>query len=343
MSTIRLPAEWEPHYATWLAWPYGDESFMGRIPAAEAVYLSILKALTKAERVRLIVRPEQASEIVATLEKANISLAQVNLTEADYVDVWTRDWGPTFVRMDDGLGFVKWNFNAYGMRFPDILKDGNVPDKVPALEKFKRINAGMVMEGGAIETNGAGIIITTEQTLLNKNRNPAMNKSDVEKKFAELLGAERVIWLKHGLVNDHTDGHADEVARFISADTILYAWEDSGENHERMVENLMVLQKTGFKLIPLPLPKMIYGGNQLFPVKDMTYRAGDRAPASYCNFYIGNSVVFVPQFNDRNDAGALAILKEAFPGREIIGIDATDLLYGGGGLHCITQQEPALE
>jgi agmatine deiminase len=337
-----MPAEWEPHEATWLAWPYGDESFAGRIPAVENAYLSMIKALAPGELIRLVVRPEQAPSIVEKLEGASIPLARVNFVEADYVDVWTRDWGPTFVRNGGALAFVKWAYNAYGMKFPDILKDGDVPDKISILKKFERIEAGMIMEGGAIETNGAGVILTTEETLLNPNRNPGMSKNDTEKKLKELLGAETVVWLPHGLVNDHTDGHIDEVARFVSSDTILYAWEDEGENHARLAENLTALKAAlpSSTLIPLPLPKMIYREDQLFEISDTTYHPDERAPASYCNFYIGNGAVLAPQFGHPNDGEALAVLKKSFPSRTIVPIDTTDLIYGGGGVHCITQQEP---
>ena len=189
------------------------------------------------------------------------------------------------------------------------------------------------MEGGAIESNGAGIILTTEETLLHKNRNPEMSKVETGEKLQSLLGAEKIIWLKRGLLNDHTDGHIDEIARFISRDTILYAWAEKGPNHERMVENLEILtsatdaEENPFTLIPLPLPSMKYAYDEI-------------APVSYCNFYVANNVVLVPQFNHANDSVALEILGKAFPGRDIIGIDSTDLIYGGGGIHCITQQEP---
>jgi agmatine deiminase len=264
------------------------------------------------------------------------------MAEANYVDVWVRDWGPTFVHKDGALAYVKWDYNGYGGKFPDVVKDGLVPDQVPALEKFERIDAGMVMEGGALETNGAGTIITTEECLLNPNRNPGMDKKTIEQKLKTLFGTKQIVWLKHGLLNDHTDGHVDELARFVSEDTVLYAWEDEGENHERLAENLAILKRElpNAKLIPLPLPTMIYSKDQLFLIKDSTYHPGERAPSSYCNFYIGNGVVLVPQFEDPNDSIALITLKQVFPDREVVGIDARDLIYGGGSVHCITQQEP---
>lgn len=328
MNNTYMPAEWQPHEATWLAWPYGDQSFAGRIPAAEAAFMFMIKALAGGERVKLIVRSEQKKEVEQKLK----GIQNVDFFETEYIDVWARDWGPTF--LTNGV-YVKWNYDGYGGKFPGIIADGLVPDRVLAGGTYKRVEAGIAMEGGAIETNGAGAIIATEETLIRGNRNPGMSKSEYEKKFKELLGAERVVWLPHGLMNDHTDGHVDEVARFVSADTVLYAWEEKGENHERMSANLEVLKRAGFKLIPLTLPQMFYDNTE-----SPNYDAGARAPASYCNFYVGNNVVLVPTFNDPADADAQKILKQAFPDHEIVPIPATDLIYGGGGVHCVTQQEP---
>jgi len=329
----RMPAEWERHGATWLAWPYGDESFAERIPAVEAAYLAIIRALSPRERVRLIVLASQKNEIEEKITDAGVPLSAIDIIEADYADVWTRDWGPTFVETGGRLAFVKWTYNAYGNKFPSLLKDDRVIERLTMLADLDKIDAGLVMEGGAVEVNGAGIVLTTEETLLNPNRNPGLSKSQTEAKVAALIGASKFIWLKRGLVNDHTDGHIDEIARFADEHTILYAWEDSGENHGIMEENLAILRGARgtdgnpFALIPLPLPKMFHDD-------------GTRAPASYCNFYIANGVVLVPEFDDANDEPAKKILRDAFPGREIIGIRSKDLICGGGGIHCVTQQEP---
>ena len=330
---ITFPAEWERHAATWLAWPYDTVSFPDRVPAVEREYVRIIGALAQSEPVKLVIRPFQKREIIEKLSLGKVPMMNVELYEADYADVWIRDWGPTFVKADGEPAFVKWTYNAYGNRFPELLKDNTVIDQIPAFKKFKRIDAGFVMEGGAIETNGEGVILTTEETTLNTNRNLGMPREYFEERFDHLLGAKKVVWLKRGLFNDHTDGHVDEVARFVDSDTILYAWTDSGPNHEITSENLDILKRATdakgrpFKLIPLPLP-------------EVKYDWGELAPGSYCNFCIGNTVVLVPQFSDPHDARAEEILRKAFPGRTILGTDLTDILYGGGGLHCITQQEP---
>ncbi len=323
-----FPPEWAPHAATWLAWPYDTVSFPDRIPQVEREYVRIIGALAESETVRLIVRPFQKKEIMEKLAAGSVAMLNVEFYEADYADVWTRDWGPTFVSIDKKPGFVKWTYNAYGNRFPELLKDDTVIDQIPAFEKFARVDAGLVMEGGAIETNGQGVILTTEECLLKINRNAGMAREHLAERLRELIGAQKIVWLKRGLLNDHTDGHVDEIARFVAPDTILYAWADSGENHEIMRENLEILKKeTDYELIPLPLPSV-------------TYSWGEPAPASYCNFYIANKLVLVPQFGDPNDGKAKDILSSVFPNRTILGIDSTDLVYGGGGIHCVTQQEP---
>lgn len=330
---IHFPPEWSPHTATWLAWPYDTTSFPDRVPAVEREYVRIIGVLAESETVKLIVRPHQKREIIEKLAEGKVEMLNVEFYEADYADVWTRDWGPSFVTQNKKPAFVKWTYNAYGERFPELLKDDTVVDQIPAFEKFARTDAGFVMEGGAIEGNGAGTILTTEECLLNINRNAGMSREDIGGKFDQLLGTKKIIWLKKGLLNDHTDGHVDEIARFVAHDTILYAWTEEGANHEIMRENLEILKSATdangrtFNLIPLPLPRF-------------SYDWGEEAPASYCNFYIANKVVLVPQFGDKNDEQAKEILRIAYPNRTIIGIDSTDLIYGGGGMHCITQQEP---
>ncbi len=335
-NKCRVPAEWEPHSATWLAWPYGNESFADRIPSIEYIYLRIISVLCRNERIRLIVRPQQRKEVQEKIVSAQIDLSQIDLLEADYADVWARDWGPTFVSENGKIAFVKWIYNAYGNKFPELVKDNAVVDQLPLLRDIERLDSNIVMEGGAIEVNGTGTVLTTEETLLNKNRNAELTREQIEQKIHSCIGTKKMIWLKRGLLNDHTDGHIDEIARFVSADTIIYAWADTGVNHDIMSENLEILKNatdslhSPFKLIPLPLPSMQYGN-------------GESAPVSYCNFYIGNGVVLVPQFDHPNDSQAREILADTFPGREIIGIDSTDLIYGGGGIHCITQQEPVVD
>lgn len=331
--SVHFPPEWSPHKATWLAWPYDTVSFPDRVPAVEREYVRIIGILAQNELVKLIVRPFQKKEITEKLAAGKVALRNVELYEADYADVWIRDWGPSFIAVDGKSGFVKWTYNAYGNRFPELLKDDTVVDQIPPFRKFARVDAGFVMEGGAIEGNGESVLLTTEECLLNINRNSGMSREHLEKRMRELVGAQKIIWLKRGLLNDHTDGHVDEIARFVSRDTILYAWTERGDNRKIMAENLEILREARdeagkpFTLMPLSLPSV-------------RYRWGEEAPASYCNFYIANKVVLVPQFGDKHDSEAKDILRKTFSTRTIFGVDSTDLLYGGGGLHCITQQEP---
>lgn len=337
-----MPGEWERHEATWLAWPYGDESFAGCIPQLEEVYTKIISALTPHERVRLVVRPEQKKEVAGKLSAAGVDFGRVDLFEVNYTDVWARDWGPSFAEVGGKKGFIKWTYNAYGAKFKELLKDDTIVDQISYLKTFERIDAGLVLEGGGIEPNGAGIVLTSEETLLHPSRNPGLSSEQIEGKAGPLIGASKWVWLKRGLINDHTDGHIDEIARFVSPDTIVYAWEEEGgPNHGILAENLLVLQKAtdangdSFRLIALPIPRMTFGD-------------GEPAPTSYCNFYIANGVVLVPQFGHENDKQALAILQSVFPERRMVGIESRYLLFGGGsadqgggGIHCITQQEPA--
>lgn len=342
ISSYRMPGEWERHKATWLAWPYGEQSFEGCIPQVEQTYTRIIAALSPHETVRIILRGEQKEEVASKLSSAGIDLKTIDFLEADYTDVWARDWGPSFAEVDRKKGFIKWTYNAYGNKFEELLKDNTVVDQVPYLRDFVRVDAGLVLEGGAIEPNGVGVVLTSEETLLNLSRNPGMSRGQIEAAVGPLIGASRWVWLKRGLINDHTDGHIDEIARFTSLDTIVYAWEEKGgPNHEILADNLATLQKAvdqggkPFRLVPLPIPSM-------------TFSDGEPAPTSYCNFYIANNVVLVPQFNHPNDAQAMDILRSVFPDRHPIGVDSTYLLFGGGspdqgggGIHCITQQEPA--
>lgn len=306
----RMPAEWEPHSAVWLAWPYDTITFGSlnekdeklnpeRLKIVENVFRQIIEALEDSEKVNLITKDV-----------------------ADYADVWTRDYMPTFVKNEEGkLAAVKWIYNAYGEKFEQLLKDNNVWNEVNKKLHIETIETGIILESGAIETNGDGVLITTEECILKRN----LTKEQAEEAFAKYLGIKKVIWLKNGLVNDHTDGHVDELARFVAPNKILCAYE---EGYESLEENFKILTATNFEIIKLPMPHM-------------TYSNGMKTPASYTNFYIGNKVVLAPTFNDLNDTKALAIIQSCFPGRKVVPIDCSELIYGGGALHCITQQVPA--
>lgn len=351
---FRMPAEWEKHEAVWLAWPHDFTTFpLGHIEKVEERYLEIIKLLSRSERVELLVLNSEMQEKVSKLlaqNGANLrSPLKINFHVTDYADVWLRDYGPVFVidqnsdekKLAKKIIWIKWQYDAYSRKFPALLKDNQVFYNLQEKIKAPMHESKMVLEGGSIEQNGAGTIITTEQCLLNSGRNPNLNKKQIEENLKKFLGASKIIWLKQGLHNDHTDGHVDDIAKFVSPNTILCAWEENTneENHPILKKNFRDLEKAvdqngrPFKLIKLPVPHLKYDQNKPF-------EAGHKAPASYTNFYIGNMVVLVPIYNDPNDAKALKIIGSCFPNRQVVGIESRDLIYGGGAIHCMTREQP---
>ena len=336
-TSYRMPAEWEPHSAIWLAWPYDEITFPDRVEKAEAAFVKILSAIHMSERAELLVLDEDMKEMAyGMLAAAGIAMTRIHFHITDYADVWLRDTGPIFVK--DGSGktvITKWLFNAWGNKFPELLKDSDIPDKIGEWKKLPVERPQIIIEGGAIDVNGEGVCLTTEQCLLNENRNPGKTKEDIEKYLEEYLGIKKTVWLKKGLVNDHTDGHIDELARFVAPGKIVCAFEDDpdDENFQALqayYKTLTQASDTGgrpFDVVRLPMPHVRYDD-------------GSKAPVSYTNFYIGNTVVLAATFNDENDGEALEILRGSFPERRIVGIDCSDIIYGGGALHCMTQQEP---
>ncbi|HNW71831.1 MAG TPA: agmatine deiminase family protein [Candidatus Paceibacterota bacterium] len=338
-----MPGEWEKHSATWLAWPNDDDYFGDKIKNIEKIYLQIIFHLHKDEPVKLLVlNKEKEEKVKVMMQEFGIDLSKIIFFHVEYFDVWMRDYGPTFVKKENKKAWVKWNYDGYGMKFPELLPDNKVFLTLKDPINLEMIEAGIALEGGAIESNGNGVLMTTEECLL-LNRNIGKNKEENELIFKKLLGIEKVIWLKRGLVNDHTDGHIDEIARFVSPLKILCGYEENkeDENYERLNENYKILENSTdqngnkFEIIKLPMPHMEYK-------KCEKEFCGKKAPVSYANFYIGNSTVLVSIFDDENDKKAIEIIKSCFPNREVIGIDCRDLIYGGGAIHCITQQEPEL-
>ena len=338
-----MPAEWENHNATWLAWPNDDDYFGDRIKNIEEIYLKIISALYKDELIKLIVLNQEMEDKVSDLLKENsIDLSKIIFYRTEYVDVWIRDYGPTFVKNNKEKAWVKWSYGAFVRKFPELARDNNVFLDFKHKIGLDMQEVNMDMEGGAIDVNGLGTMLTTEECLI-LNRNIKNTKQDTESILKNMIGASNIIWLKKGLLNDHTDGHIDEVARFVGPSKIVCAYEDNirDENYERLLENYKILENSldqdgnKFEIIKLPMPHMYYdAGEKNFNNK--------KAPVSYTNFYIGNKTVLVSIFGDKNDEKALSIIKSCFPDRNIIGINCRDLIYGGGALHCITQQEPAL-
>jgi agmatine deiminase len=331
-----MPAEWEPHDATWLAWPHDPETF-GDLAAVGKAYLRIISALAPGEEVNLLVRDrEMEAGVKALLARAGKSSGPVSLIPFDYADVWFRDFGPTFVvnRKERRLGMVAWEFNAWGGKYPGMVRDTRIPSCLNGRLGIPLFRPGIVLEGGSIDVNGRGTALTTGQCLLNPNRNPGLSKADLESCLRDYLGISTVIWLAGGIEGDDTDGHVDDVARFVNPSTVVYALEDdAGEKNYRILrKNEEILRKARdqdgkpLTLVPLPMPRPI--GRDV------------RLPASYLNFYIGNRAVLVPVFSDPKDDSALRVLGDLFPGREVVGIDCRALVEGMGAIHCITQQQP---
>jgi agmatine deiminase len=345
----RMPAEWEPHDATWLAWPRNPDDWPGKFQAIPWVYVEIVRLLSAHERVHILVDHERAEKSAwSILKRAGAKLDQVCLHRWPTNRVWTRDSGPIFVRNVKGqIAVTNWHFNGWA-KYSDWQLDDQVPGHVtrllglPAWEPSVQLPDGsarrLVLEGGSIDTNGAGVLLATEECLLSEvqERNPGVSREKLEQAFHDFLGIDRVIWLGRGVAGDDTHGHVDDISRFVGPTTIVTSVEPdkSDPNHEPLAENLdrlkaaRTLNGKQFTLVELLLPRPV------------VFR-GQRLPASYANFYIANGLVLVPTFNDPNDRVALNILAEVFPGREVVGIHSVDLVWGLGTLHCMTQQQPA--
>lgn len=334
----RMPAEWESHEAIWLSWPHDPESFAEGLPQTELAYVQLIREIHKTERVELLVTGEPMErKVTGMLGRAGIDMARVRLHRFNYADVWFRDYGPTFVRRKGSpeLAMVRWIFNAWGGKYEDLKRDTKVPDLVIDLLKLKTFEPGIVMEGGSIEVNGSGTVLTTEQCLLNKNRNSKLSRAAIEEKLRENLGVDNVLWLQEGIAGDDTDGHIDDIARFVGPKTAVCAVEDdrSDENFKPLSECFKALTRMKdqdgkpLDAVKLPMPERVEAG-------------GRRLPASYANFYIGNGVVLVPVFRCPQDAAALKILEPLFPGRRLTPIPCRELVRGLGTLHCISQQQP---
>ena len=340
----KMPAEWEPHSAIWLAWPHDEIAFPGRVPKAEDDVVKIISAIYKSELVELLVVNEAMQEKASVkLKAAGVDLKQISFRIIDYLGGWMRDCGGLWVKDKDGkLALVDFISNTFGNKFPDLEIDKKIPEKVAEWLNVPIEKPQIIIEGGSIEVNGDGICLTTEQCLLNENRNLGKTKKDIEQYLGDYLGIKKTIWLFEGLVNDHTDGHIDELAKFVSANKIVCAYEDNEKdenyailknNYETLV-NATNLEGKPFEVIKLPMPHMYFKDQPAGNIAD------SKAPVSYINFYIGNKVVLASIFNDPNDAKALEIIQSCFPGRKVVGIDCSDIIYGGGAIHCLTQQQP---
>jgi agmatine deiminase len=345
----RMPAEWEPHLAAWLAWPHNPEDWPGKFAPIPWLYAEIVRLLAARERVRLIVEnPAMERRVTGMLKRAGADLDRVSFHAWPTDRGWTRDSGPIFLRNAKGqVGLTNWQFNAWA-KYDDWRLDNEIPGRVqkllgcphwqPSFQSENGAKHRVVLEGGSIDTNGAGALLTTEECLLSEvqERNPGLDREHLERLFSDFLGIDQVIWLNRGVAGDDTHGHIDDIARFVSRDTIIAAVQPDTRdaNHAPLAENLArlkaarTLDAKQFTVIQLPMPRPV------------VFR-GQRLPASYANFYIANGLVLVPTFHDPNDRIALNILAEVFPDREVIGVHSVDLIWGLGALHCMTQQQPA--
>ena len=339
-----MPAEWEPHRATWISWPHHEPDWPGKLGAIPWVYAEIARAIASHEPLEILCHND------AVLESARLALDahavrsdRIRLHVVPTDRVWLRDSAPTGTIDERGrVVLVNWAFNGWA-KYPNWTQDAEVGVAIAGItgltrvEPRRRDGQRLVLEGGGIEVNGNGLMLVTEEWLLSdvQVRNPGMTRDDYERAFAQWLGVTRTIWLGEGCVGDDTHGHIDDVARFISADTLVIAVEDdpADENHARSVDNLRRLELASrtaslpLRIVTLPFPRPVIMNSE-------------RLPASYANFYIANGVVLVPTFNDPNDRAALNVLADLLPSYRVVGIHAVDLVWGLGTLHCLTQQEP---
>ena len=327
-----MPAEWEPHEATWIAWPHNREDWPGRFAPIPWVYGEIVRKLSAVERVRILVEDAALErQAVRVLQKVGARLPAVEFFRIPTNRVWTRDYCPLFVKDRAGrLAITAWRFNAWA-KYDDWQLDAAVPARLALKLELPAFDPGMVLEGGSIDVNGAGLLLTTEECLLSpvQARNPGMDRAAIERHFRDYLGVRRVVWLRNGIAGDDTHGHVDDLARFVARDTVVIASEAdrADANYHALRENAGILRAAGLRVVKLPMPRpLIFEGRRL--------------PASYANFYIANGLVLVPTFNDPADRFALATLARCFPDRDVVGINCTDLIWGLGALHCMTQQQP---
>ena len=334
-----FPAEWMPHQATWLSWPHKEASWPGKIDSIYPVYTELVRLLSEFEAVHINVLDQAMAEQVANqLQQANARMDQVFLHLFPTNDAWCRDHGPAFVisqLAEHPKALIDWGYNAWGDKYPPYDLDNEIPRHIAAYRQVPRFTPGIIMEGGAIEVNGAGTLLTTEACLLNPNRNPQLTKLQIEQYLRDYYGQEQILWLGEGIVGDDTDGHIDDLTRFVSRDTVVTVTERNprDENHDLLQENLRRLQ--GFRLRdgqPLRILEL--------PMPDPVVYDGQRLPASYANFYIANGLVVVPTYRCAQDQDALDILADCFPERMVVGLDSTDLIWGLGSFHCLSQQEP---
>lgn len=334
-----FPPEFAPHLATWLSWPHKEASWPGKIDTIYPAYSAFVKELAKGELVRINVADEAMRSFATVhLEKACVDMGKVEFFFHPTNDAWCRDHGPAFLVNPAAAVkkvIVDWGYNAWGNKYPPYDLDDVVPTLIGKHFNIPVFHPGIVMEGGSVEFNGKGTVLTSTSCLLNKNRNPHLSKQEIETYLCDYYGMEQVLWVDEGIVGDDTDGHIDDTVRFVNEDTVLTVIEDNPQDDNyavlqqnlRQLQSMRLLNGKQLNIVELPMPpELVY--------EDM------RLPCSYANFYIANKSVIVPIFRSDRDDRALRIIQDCFPGREVLGIDSTDIIWGLGSFHCLSQQEP---
>ncbi len=334
-----FPAEFAQHVATWLSWPHKEASWPGKINTIYPSYSKFIKELTKGELVRINVADEaMKASAISHLQKEDVDLSKVEFFFHPTNDAWCRDHGPAFLinpSAEQKKVIVDWGYNAWGNKYPPFDLDDVVPTLIGNHLNIPVFNPGIVMEGGSVEFNGAGTVMTSTACLLNPNRNPHLNQQQIEEYLCNYYGMEQVLWVDEGIIGDDTDGHIDDTVRFVNEDTVITVIEEDNndENYELLQHNLKqlkamrLLNGKQLNIIELPMPeKLIYDDQRL--------------PCSYANFYIANKSVIVPVFQSDRDEKALQIIQDCFPDRNVVGIDSLDIIWGLGSFHCLSQQEP---
>jgi agmatine deiminase len=334
-----FPAEFSNHAATWLSWPHNKDSWPGKIEAIYPVYCEFIKRIAEGEKVNINVTDEAMKETAtAMLQRVNADLGNIGFFFHPTNDAWCRDHGPAFLvnpRVEQKKIIVKWNYNAWGGKYPPFDLDNQIPILIAREYGIPVLSPGIIMEGGSVDFNGKGTVLTTTSCLLNPNRNPHLSQLQIEEFLCDYYGVKNVLWLGDGIVGDDTDGHIDDLTRFVNDDTVVTVVEENkkDENYKPLQHNLKLLNSMklengkSLKVIELPMPSALIYKKQ-------------RLPASYANFYIANNYVIAPTYRDKNDDKALSVLQQCFPERTVIGLDSYDIIWGLGSFHCLSQQEP---
>jgi agmatine deiminase len=334
LNNYYLPPEWHPHDATWLSWLHNEDTWPSHIlQNSLPIYKEFIGHLALGEKVRINIQPNTSDEINEQLHLAGVKMSNIKLFEHPTDDSWCRDHGPDFLihKEQSEKLVLNWQYNCWGEKYPPFVKDNGIPLKIAESLGLQTLSIPMVLEGGSFDVNGEGVLLTTESCLLNKNRNPHLSQQQIENYLKKYLRQEEIVWLKEGIIGDDTDGHIDDIARFVSNDKIVVAsTHTKDENFVTLTRNRSLLKNNyneRFEVIDLPMPNKLMVDEVL-------------VPASYCNFYIANNKVIVPIFDDPNDWEALSVLGECFPNKEIIGLDSSKIIYGLGSFHCLSKHEP---